>query len=396
MKKFSFVVPTYQNKRLVKNTLASLNYQKGYGCDDYEVILVDDGSTDGTKEYIQGVNKNYDLKYLYLERSSDSCSGRARNKGWQEATGEIIIFIDGDILVKEDYLQEIDRCMSMTENTLVIGTVIMLLEDTPYEMICDRDAFREKICHVTKFVQLLDPRYFLYYKFSYNEANQFYPWLQVYGANLAVKKKWLYETGGFDENLKKWGHEDIELGYRMYEKGVKIVVSSKLEVFHQFQWTLSEALAHRNTVGKSKANIDYLLEKHPNAIRAPKDAIYSYFRGLHAIDMAPKKNRFCKRTVLEFKNIKELENIKKIIVALSKEEGNEIIVKDFVEESDLDIWIQLQEKSASIPRYYPMSKIVTYKKFMGYRMAIFNLKFLYGCLVRKAWTIKHGNSVTKK
>lgn len=388
MKKFSFVVPTYQNKRMVKNTLASLNNQKGYDREDYEVILVDDGSTDGTKEYIQGVNENYDLQYLYLERSSDSCRARARNKGWQEATGEIVLFIDGDILVKEDYLQEIDRCMSKSENMLVIGTVIMLLEDTPYEMIGDREAFREKICQVTNFVQLFDPRYFIYYKFSYNNGNQLYPWLHVYGSNLAVKKKWLEETGGFDEDLKKWGHEDIELGYRMYQKGVKIVVSSKLEVYHQFQWTLAEALAHRNTVAKSKENIEYLLKKHPNAIHAPKAAVYSFFRGVFAIDLVPKQRIFWKRTVLEFRNIEDLERIKKTITALSKERGNKIIVKDFVEASDLDIWIQLQEKSPSIPRYYPISKIAVYKKFMGYRIAVFHLKYLYGRLVRNAWNIR--------
>jgi glycosyltransferase involved in cell wall biosynthesis len=91
------VIPAYNNKLLLRKTLEALNYQIGYGRNDYEVIIVDDGSSDGTCDYIKNVNRNYNLKYFYLERCDDSGRARARNYGWKKASGDIIIFIDSYI-----------------------------------------------------------------------------------------------------------------------------------------------------------------------------------------------------------------------------------------------------------------------------------------------------------
>jgi glycosyltransferase involved in cell wall biosynthesis len=54
-KRFSFVIPTYQNKNLIRNTLEALNRQKDFPYEDYEVIVVDDGSSDGTGEVLDRV-----------------------------------------------------------------------------------------------------------------------------------------------------------------------------------------------------------------------------------------------------------------------------------------------------------------------------------------------------
>lgn len=78
--KYSFVIPTYNNRVLLKNTLEALNYQPGYGY--YEVIVVDDGSTDNSGEYIKGVNRNYDLKYFYLEGAKIHAGPNAGIMAW--------------------------------------------------------------------------------------------------------------------------------------------------------------------------------------------------------------------------------------------------------------------------------------------------------------------------
>ncbi|HEX2927247.1 MAG TPA: glycosyltransferase [Ruminiclostridium sp.] len=391
MKKFSFVIPTYQNKELIKNTLESLNYQKGYSRQDYEVVLVDDGSTDGTGEYISGVNKNYDLKYVYLERNGDSCRGRARNRGWQEASGEIIIFIDGDILVKDDYLNELDRCMSVANNLLVVGNIIMLRKDVPYEMICDREAFNKKICCKPKYDQL-DPRYFLFYEYSYNTYCQTYPWLNSYGANLAVRKKWLEKTGGFDEKFKSWGHEDIEFGYSLWQIGVKVVVSSKLTVLHQSHRTYSQFVARQKMLlEKSQNNLDYFLEKHPASFNESRDAVNKYFNGGHTVELAPKQKKLSNRITIEFKNKCDLEIVKGDIAALARKAGNRIKVYDHVEDTDLDIWIQLLGKCPSVPRYYPVSRVRYFRSILGPRIILFKMSLLYISIslkIRKIGSLK--------
>lgn len=55
----------------------------------------------------------YELKYIYLERCMDSCRSRAINYGIKMAEGEIIIFIDADIIVKKDYLVRVEKCFSI-------------------------------------------------------------------------------------------------------------------------------------------------------------------------------------------------------------------------------------------------------------------------------------------
>lgn len=92
-KKFSFVIPTYEKKESLYQVLDCLNDQTGYGPQDYEVIVVDDGSTCDTSSFIKGVNKNYNMKYIYIERTEDSCRPRTRNIGWRSTEGEIVIFL---------------------------------------------------------------------------------------------------------------------------------------------------------------------------------------------------------------------------------------------------------------------------------------------------------------
>ncbi len=165
--KYSFVIPTYNNRVLLKNTLEALNYQPGYGY--YEVIVVDDGSTDNSGEYIKGVNRNYDLKYFYLERGKDSCRAKCRNHGWKQSAGEIIVFIDSDIVVRPDYLSELNRCFSMKNDIAVIGNRLLLNTPTTYEEIIRGDIFTKNRFDNRNF-DILEYRYFFYESASYNNS----------------------------------------------------------------------------------------------------------------------------------------------------------------------------------------------------------------------------------
>lgn len=95
----SIIVPVYNVEKYLVQCLDSIQYQT---YKDFEVILVNDGSTDGSKEicenYCQG-----DIRFRLMNQTNQGQSV-ARNRGMQESTGDFITFVDSDDVIKEDML----------------------------------------------------------------------------------------------------------------------------------------------------------------------------------------------------------------------------------------------------------------------------------------------------
>ncbi len=387
-KRFSLVMPTYQNKKLIKNTLQVLNRQKGYSAEDYEAVVIDDGSTDGTGEYIKGINRNYGLKYIYMERNGESSRSRARNKGIKAACGEIIIFIDGDMLVKEDYLREIDRCFKVREDIVVIGNRVMLDKDAFYEEDL-RDRYYEAPGFMVDTFNKMEIRHIMYKHLSYNSSCQIYPWMHVFSCNMAVSKKLLDRNGYFDENFKGWGMEDVELGYRLYKAGAKIIINNRIEAFHQCHSKENTIKIGADKYQAIARNAIYFAQKYPEALGLPVYMVEKLFKGNAILNLNAVRG-IRKRVEINYSKKNNLEAIKSEILKLSAKSSLNIIVRDFVEKDDLDLWIQLLEKPKSIPRYFPMSqelriknnfdmadalKVNTFFLILGLNRAIFNFYY---------------------
>ena len=356
MKKYSFVIPTYNGKTMLKNSLEALNYMEASPLVNFEVILVDDGSTDGTYDYIQGINRNYELKYLYLNRCEDSCRSRARNYGIKHSEGKNIIFIDSDIIVRKDYLSEVERYYTVDEDIVLVGPRLMLPKDISFEMIQDGSVFEKYIfdCHQS---ELHDFRYEVFNELSYNAEAIKFPFLFGQSCNLIAPKKWLKKVNGFDEEFKAWGLEDIEVVYKLCKEGLKFAINSKLEVLHQFHWVEGKVVEKSKIAGVEE-NTRLFLLKHSNIFNISEDKVYELFKSLANkfwfVEKQVPEN--ANRIVVEFKDENTLEDIKEAITMLSNIEGIEIRVNDYLENTDLDIWIQLLGFRNSTPKYYPVSK----------------------------------------
>jgi glycosyltransferase involved in cell wall biosynthesis len=362
--RFSFVIPTYNNKILLKNTLEALNNQTGYSKSDYEAVVVDDGSTDNTEDYIKGINRNYDLKYLYLERCGDSCRARTRNHGWKNADGEYIAFIDSDIVVKNDYLHELDRCFSMSEDIFVLGNRLMVDEAVGYEDVANGNIFRRYYFDRDRH-HLLEFRYFLYNVSSFNAKTLMCPWVQTYSCNFAAPKKWLLITGGFDENFKAWGIEDIEAGYSLFKSGVQMIINSKLDVLHQNHGPRNDLIIEKKKVSGYERNIDYFIAKHPEALKMSPRIAYKFLKG----EVSSSKVMMelpVEKVEIEFKDKSKLDKVKKVLLELVKRNDIKPVLYDYVEDTDIDIWIQLLKSKTNFIRYYPMSKQVDTASLRAY------------------------------
>lgn len=101
----SFVVPTYNRGKLVRKTLESICNQE-YPKDIYEVIVVDDGSTDNTSKVIEEISREQDVKIRFFRQKNKGPSS-ARNLGIKKSKGDYICFVDSDIVLDRGVLKEL-------------------------------------------------------------------------------------------------------------------------------------------------------------------------------------------------------------------------------------------------------------------------------------------------
>ncbi|MDN4066691.1 glycosyltransferase [Paenibacillus vini] len=359
--RFSFIIPAYQNRDLLLNCLEALNFQEGYGRKDYEVIVIDDGSKYPLYPSIRDINKNYNFEYLYLDRDELSSRSRARNHGLRIAKGEYIVFIDADIIVKPDYLNELNRVFRIEEEALVIGTRLMLRENTTYQEICNKSVF-DKFSLTAEKPEMFDFRLPIFDELSYNSSAMKFPFIYSLTCNMAVPKSKLELVGGFDEELIFWGIEDIELSYRLYRAGVKVIINSKLEVLHQLHGNHGSFVEEDKIEGLNK-NIAVFLRKHRGVLPLLDEEVYAFFSSIATrYNMLEARQDNPLRVRLEFSRKQDLEMLKEMIEEISDREGLELEIYDFIEDTELDIWIQLLGKRKSLIKYHPMTMKSIFEK----------------------------------
>lgn len=208
------IIPTYNRKELVRKTLLSLEKQT-YPKNEFEVIIIDDGSTDGTQEVISELKKKLKLNLSYFKQNNKGPAA-ARNVGIKNAEGEYIYFVDDDIELSPICLEEHMKTHEK-EDIAVLGYTL----------------WSDKI-KVTEFMNFIAPNGFLF-----NYANIKNPNDCGYGCfwtnNLSLHRHWL-EDERFDETFYpekgKPIMEDAELAYRLSKKGLRIVLNNKALAYH--------------------------------------------------------------------------------------------------------------------------------------------------------------------
>ena len=104
MKKFSIIIPMYNAEKTIRRCLDSIKYSN---YDNYEVLLIDDGSTDKCKK-IAMEYANGDERFKLFSQTNAGPSA-ARNVGLDKANGDIISFIDSDDYIRKDYFEQLDK-----------------------------------------------------------------------------------------------------------------------------------------------------------------------------------------------------------------------------------------------------------------------------------------------
>src|SRR5262245_9118770 len=116
---YSVVIPVFNLSPTLNLLLRCLEAQT-MPRERFECIIVDDGSTDGSSELLKGHTGGVDLKCHF--NVANLGRSQARNVGWRQAEGEVVIFLDGDMLPEPKWLQEYDEAFSSDPADVVSGT----------------------------------------------------------------------------------------------------------------------------------------------------------------------------------------------------------------------------------------------------------------------------------
>ncbi|MEA1913002.1 MAG: glycosyltransferase family 2 protein [candidate division WOR-3 bacterium] len=220
--KASAIVVSYNRGVILSHCIDKLLKQTAT---NYEVIVVDDGSTDETKELMEKIK---DPRFKYYRNEKKMGQPYARNRGIKEAKGEIIIFVDSDVLVDRKFINDHLRLHKKDDKLIVQGMVRHIKKTEDYGK---SSLLIDGFCLAGLITQ-----------------------------NVSVKKKWLEEAGGFDESFVGiMGYMDVEIGRRLKGLGLKTI--------YAFRSCLAWHLDGYETEERIRAVFDKSYQRGKNAVK---------------------------------------------------------------------------------------------------------------------------------
>lgn len=223
----SIVIPVYNNGWYLVKAIESI-FRQSYPKDRFEVIVVDDGSTDHTKECVERLQRSgFDsLRYFYQENKGPSA---ARNLGIRNSLGDIIVFTDSDCIVSESWLGEITSGYD-NDRVAGIGGSINTIPD---------NSIVSRYCAFTKMKN----------KPKIDETGIVY----LITANASFSKSCLDSINGFDERYTFPGGEDYDLCCRLRRMDYYFKYNSRAVVYGHHKKNIKELIGAYFNYGKGES-----------------------------------------------------------------------------------------------------------------------------------------------
>ena len=237
MLKVSVVIPTWNRADLVARTIDKIE-QQTIGRELYEVIVIDNESSDQTQSVLDQKTRTYPN----LRTFSQSKRGAAatRNVGLRAAKGDLVLFIDDDILAEPNLVESHWDYHQRHQEASIIGAVV-----TPWDECTD------------PFLRYLrDRAIFNPYSIACGPMDFSY----YHTGNVSTARAVLNDVGGFNEEFAIYGMEDIELGYRLERRGSRMVHGPNAKAIHQYFPTYQQFIQRCEQAGYS---LGKMIELHP-------------------------------------------------------------------------------------------------------------------------------------
>ena len=213
MTDISVVIPTFNRIETLEYVIPSLLASE-LDLHRYEIVVADSMSTDGTAEYLAEISRSFSN----VRHIAGSYTGRAgaRNAGISAARGVLVLFTDADIIASPDLLhrhlkRHATSASAGKRRVAVVGKELQVDSLKEYERLRDNPDARHPL---------------------HPDSRKRVDWLYFLTGNASVRREELERMGGFDESFTGYGHEDLELGYRLKRAGVELLYEPAAVNFH--------------------------------------------------------------------------------------------------------------------------------------------------------------------
>ena len=234
----SVVIPTYNRRPILEKCLLALEQQQTSGTpvERYEVVVVDDGSTDGTPTWLR---QNTDrFAHVRLIEQVHGGPAEGRNRGVEHARGDVIVFIDSDLVVTPVFLakhaEALQQSWSRTGDRLCFT----------YGAVINTANFEEPTKERHKLRDL--------------------SWAYFATGNVAIDRSVLQRSGLFDTGFRLYGWEDLELGERLRRMKVRLIKCPEAVGYHWHPALSLDQIPRLIEVEGERARMGLLFyRKHP-------------------------------------------------------------------------------------------------------------------------------------
>lgn len=234
---FSIIIPVYNRPEEIRSLLESLVLQ---GYKDFEVLIVEDGSTFTCEDYLPVFQEQLDIKYYYIENVGQ---GFARNYGMQRAKGDYFVLFDSDCIIPSAYLEVLKNAIDSRKLDAHGG---------PDAAASDFSSFQKAVNYsMTSILTTGGIRGKMKNPSKY----------QARGYNMGLSRAVFEATQGFIDANRA---EDIELSLRIKKAGFRLELVEEAFVYHKRRNSWESLLAQSYSFGQNRV---YVSKFHPEAIK---------------------------------------------------------------------------------------------------------------------------------
>jgi len=244
----SIVIPTYNRVAQLERAIAALTEQTT-DFDQFEVIVVSDGCTDGTDAYLASTEVPFRLVPAAQDNGGPAA---ARNRGVSLARGQFVLFIDDDVIASPQLIAEHMRTHAHSDGDLVvIGPMLTPLDFRLPPWV----AWEQEM---------------LYKQYESMKSGAYSPtYRQFFTGNASLRRDTLIQTGGFDASFRR--AEDVELSYRLASHGTRFVFNPDAVAYHYAERSFGSWLGTAEAYGRNDVIFGRGLGRDPELQAARRD-----------------------------------------------------------------------------------------------------------------------------